>query len=249
MKIVKKLHLFCVAIGCPAVAFAAVLFFRGHPELILEDVLQKFPGALCMMGMIFCSIIPIGAVGYALFKILFSPAMATWFRLFLNRWTAWMQGKNAGRIYLPLQSFLFQILQCNKKTLHLELGQDESCLTPRGYHPEFRKECVFFRFELVTPEEPDMDLPTLRSVIQQQIWAELLNYGIAGLPAYFRDPVHGILPAVYLDRINYDEKLHLLRFDILYIATPEAAQYAMTAHQRDKTSVKPEPEIFDDDLE
>lgn len=249
MKSLKNLLLFCIGVGAPAAVFAAVQFFGENPNLLPEDVLHKFPGLLCMVGMMFCSIIPVGAISYALLRILTSPAAETHFRLLLNRWTAWQQGKNASRIYLPLQSFLFNVLQLNKKTLHLTLGDDASCLTPRGYHPEFRKDSIFFWFELVVPEEPDMDLPTLRSVIQQQIWAELLNYGIAGLPAYFRDPVHGILPAVYLDRLNYDEKQHMLRFNILYIATPEAAQYAMTAHQRDKTSVKPEPEIFDDDLE
>lgn len=113
-----------------------------------------------------------------------------------------MAAKNAAQVYPCLQEFLFCILRDNREVLGLSLGKDSSCLIPRGYAPAYRSGCVFYRFQLVTPERPEMSESILRLILQNCIDAELRSHGIAGLPSGFQSAVVGIMPSVFLDRVT-----------------------------------------------
>ena len=113
-----------------------------------------------------------------------------------------MAAKNAAQVYPCLQEFLFCILRDNREVLGLSLGKDSSCLIPRGYAPAYRSGCVFYRFQLVTPERPEMSESILRLILQNCIDAELRSHGIAGLPSGFQCAVVGIMPSVFLDRVT-----------------------------------------------
>ena len=244
----KKFLSFVVGFGLPVAACAAVLFVRENVQIMPDTVWAELPGILCMTALLFFSIFPVGAVGYGLFCFFSSEAVITWFRLQANKLAARLQGKNSANIYPCLRQFLFEVLNKNKETLRLPLGQDAACLTPRGCGTSFRKNCVFFHFELVAPEKPDMDCGVLCQIIREYLWAELRNFGISGLSTGFTINDNKTICSVFLDRVRYDEKLHLLGFDILYIASTNAAQYAIQAFQRDKDEVTPEREFCDDEL-
>ena len=244
----KKFLWFVVGLGLPIAAFAAVLFIREYVQIMPDTVWAELPGILCMTVLLFFGIFPVGAIGYGLFCFFSSEAVTTWFRLMANRLAARLQGKNSENIYPCLQQFLFEVLRKNKETLRLPVGQDATCLTPRGCSTSFRKNCVFFHFALIAPEKPDIDCNVLCQVVREYIWAELRNYGISGLSAGFSVNEQRTICTVFLDRVTYDEKLHLLGFDILYITSANSAQYALQAFQRDKDEVTPEREFCDDEL-
>lgn len=156
--------------------------------------------------------------------------------------------KNTAQIYPYLRQFLYDIAARNKEYLKLPIGKDASCLSPGGAVTVYRKNCVFYRFYLITPEKPEMDTDTLRLIFQNYVNSELNNYGIPGLPPYYRNINDQSFFSVFLDRVFYDESHRCLTFEVLFVCTEDAARYVMEAVQREAAPEQPEREIFDDDL-
>lgn len=175
-------------------------------------------------------------------------ALRTRLHLISNWISQRIAAKNAAAIYPCLQNFLFWVLSQNKEMLRLPLGNDPACLTPGGYAPAYRRRCLFYRFQLVTPDRPELDCDVLRLTIQHYITGELMNYGIVGLASGFQSAKVGMLPSVFLDRVVYDEARHLLSLDVLYVCTPEAADHVLSAIQRTAAPAQPEPTVFDDEV-
>lgn len=156
--------------------------------------------------------------------------------------------KNTTTIYPYLHSFLYETLVRNNDTLNLPLGKDYSAITPRGYRPIFRYGCVFYIFQIVMPQKPDIDDKVLRQLIQSFVNTELINYGIVGLGSYFNSSVYGTIPSVYIDRLEYIEQTKTLNFAVLYICTEEDARYVANAEKRYNSVPTPEKEVFDDEI-
>lgn len=152
------------------------------------------------------------------------------------------------KIFPCLQSFLYGILSRNSEFLHLPVGKDAGCLTPRGFSASYRNNCVFYHFDLIAADAPEMDLETLRKILQDYVDKELFNYGIAGLGATYISATEGKFFSVYLDRVSYNAAQHCLSLDVLYVCTDEAARYVHKAAQRETAPTQPEREVFDSDL-
>ena len=155
--------------------------------------------------------------------------------------------KNARVVYPCLQYFLFFVLSQNREFLQIPLGRDASSLTPQGYAPAYRSRCVFYRFQLVMPDKPEMDEKTMRLVLQNYITGELMNYGISGLSSCYLDPKIGRIPSVFIDRVFFDEAAHYLTLDVLYVCTAEAAEYVKKAIHMDSASKQPDRTVYDDE--
>lgn len=157
--------------------------------------------------------------------------------------------KNANIVSFRLKYFLFGILRRNNQVLHLPLGEDFGCLSPRELIYGCREKCTFYNFDLILPQQPDMDIETLRQIIQSFIDRELDHYGITALNSCFYSKAMGWnYWSVYLNRLTYIEAQHRLSFEVLYVCSEESAQYLVKAIQRDKHSEQPEIEVFDDDV-
>lgn len=248
MKKFKDYWWFYLVIGVCIAVFSFALFLRGEPQLSPEVICQQLPSIICMSIFFLSAIVVAGVVMYYLLPFLASKEVGTWLELRSNRLTERLRRRNTASIHPWLQQFLYYVLSQNNGTLSLPLGQDATCLTPRGQLADFRMEQVFYRFELVMAEKPDLDCAILCQVLQSYVWAELRNHGIPGLGSYFRDPTYGSILSVYVDRVVFDEGQHLLQFDLLYIDNPDAAKYAVQAHQRSKQTVQPEQEVYDDEV-
>lgn len=249
IKVSKDFLFLCLVTGVCSTVCATIFYVQGVDAGILALSISVLVHTIMFAGILLALSVLISGVFFFVFRALDSTVLRTFLSLLGNKLSARIQSKNASTIYPCLQLFLFNVLAQNKQMLNLQLGQDATCLTPLGYRSSFRKGCIFYRFELISPEAPSMDCNTLCRVIQQFIWAELNSYGIAGLPSSYQDPKYGTTPSVYLDRLQYDEGQHLLQFDLLYIANPEASSYAWQCTTlRDKAKVQIEPEVYDDDL-
>lgn len=244
----KKAAAISVCTGIVAVFVIAFACVPTAQQRFL-DALIELGVSLCFTTLCFSAAVAVGCVAYATLRLVERDAIRTRLQLLANRLSFRTQQKYAATVYRCLQLFLYDTLRQNSSTLQLPLGQDASCLVPRGYATQFRSGCLFYRFELVMPQAPEMDIAILRQIIQQHIDAELINYGIGGLTASFRHPTYGLMPSVYLDRMNYDKEAHLLQFALIYIASPETAQYACNARKRDTKKVEIEQEVFDDELQ
>lgn len=237
-----------IVLGAVILCFAKIIFIRNCPDLIPEAVWNEMPGIIFTTALSFFSFFPITAICYLLIRVFQSNPFLEWLRLLSIRIANHIQHRNIATIYPLVQQFLYDLLCVNNGTLHLPMGQDASCLTPRGMATGFRKNCVFLRFELILSEPLEMNTDTQQRIIQQYIWAELANHGIVGLNAYFQHPTYGSIPAVYLDWVRYIQEQNILQFSVLYIATPDAAKYAVEAHKQRTAPTKPEREVFDDEL-
>lgn len=235
---------------CTGIVAVFVIAFTCVPtaQQRFWDALIELGVSLCFTTLCFGAAVAIGCVAYATLRLVERDAIRTRLQLLANWLSMRTQQKYAATVYRCLQLFLYDTLRQNSSTLQLPLGQDASCLVPRGYATQFRSGCLFYRFELVMPHAPDMDITTLRQIIQTHVTAELMNYGIAGLSAWFKHPTYGVLPSVYIDRMRYDEETHLLQIEMLYISTLSSAEYACTAVKRDTRKVEPERAVFDDEL-
>ena len=235
---------------CTGIVAVFVIAFTCVPtaQQRFWDALIELGVSLCFTTLCFGAAVAIGCVAYATLRLAERDAIRTRLQLLANWLSMRTQQKYAATVYRCLQLFLYDTLRQNSSTLQLPLGQDASCLVPRGYATQFRSGCLFYRFELVMPHAPDMDITTLRQIIQTHVTAELMNYGIAGLSAWFKHPTYGVLPSVYIDRMRYDEETHLLQIEMLYISTLSSAEYACTAVKRDTRKVEPERAVFDDEL-
>lgn len=237
-----------LTMGFSIALFSLLVFLRREPQLVPEVICQQLPGIICMSIFFVCTVIVGGTVMYHLLPFLGSKEVGAWLDRLAYRLTERLRSRTAASNYPLLQQFLYRVLSLNKETLCLPLGQDATCFTPRGQLTEYRAEQVFYRFELVMPEQPSMDCTTLRQILQSYVWSELRNHGIAGLYCGFADPAYGTIPSVYVDRVSFDDGAHLLQIDLLYIDNPDASKYAVDAYQRDKGTVQPEQEVFDDEL-
>ena len=72
----------------------------------------------------------------------------------------------------------------------------------------------------------------------------MINYGIDGLAAWY-----GEAPAIYLDRLRYDDVRRVLMFDMLYVSSDNAAAALAKAWERDyPKAAAPEMDVYDDEL-
>lgn len=126
--------------------------------------------------------------------------------------------KNAQYIAPYLQAFLWQTLYRNKSLLGIDPGPDMGSLSPNSRCATYRNRAVYYVFKLVMKNGPGLDEKILQQLVNQFITAELQNYGIVGLAASY-----GEWQAIYLDRLIYDDVLHILMFDVLYVASDQAA--------------------------
>ena len=227
---------------------AAMLFFSAYPDAPFPDYWKKLFTYVQYVLLSICTI-PIGCVFvFFTMKAVESTTLRTAAHRLGLTINQRMLLKNAAYINPTLMEFLYAVLRANNETLHLPLGQDASALIPNGYCPVARAGCVFYRYQLVLPEAPEMDKRSFHQIIQEYIWAELGNHGIAGLNASFPSKTQGRLPSVFLDKVWYDGEQHLLNFELLYICTEDAAQYAMQAFQKRKPKTQPNQEVFDDEI-
>ncbi len=152
--------------------------------------------------------------------------------------------KNAQYIAPPLQLFLWQTLYRNRLVLGIDPGSDMRSLSPHGWRAVYRNNTVYYVFELVMKNAPGQGEKILQQLVNQFITAELLNYGIDGLPSFYNGRT-----AIYLDRLIYDDVRHVLMFDVLYVASDKAAAVLTSAWERDfPKAAAPEMDVFDDEL-
>lgn len=223
-------------------------YFTEPTPATLPEIAAEFTRFLCCCGIAFAAALPLAGVAALVLMFLDRSTIRTACVLGAHRLSARVAARNAATIYPCMQYFLFFVLTQNKEILKLPLGKDPSCLTPSGYSPAYRSGCVFYRFQMIAPEKPDMELSMLRQVIQSLLVGEMQNYGIHGLPSVFHSKVIGSMYTVFLDRVYYDEGQHYLGFDVLYIDSEDAAMYARSAVSREAMTQRPEMEVTDADL-
>lgn len=233
----------CMTFAGIAVCLGYWGFLNGENSMTVNGVLSTLAGIICSVAVTLLGFILLSAVLMLAVYLLSKDSVFTWFLLQINKLSERIHKRNTACIYPYVREFLFEVLSLHESTLHLPLGQDASCLTPRGEVTAFRNNCIFFRFELILPEAPAMDTDTLRAILQQYIWTELATHGISGLAASFDS-----VPTVYVDWVRYYEKTHILQFSILYISTPDMKSYAVRAEQNRKSSAAPEREVYDDEV-
>lgn len=198
----------------------------------------------------------VGEVAIAAFAV-FLIICVRWFRhhpsygtletalqLFFDKKQENLAQKNTQQIAPFLQAFLWQTLYRNKSLLGIDPGPDMRSLSPNGWRTDYRNSTVYYVFELAMRNEPGQDGKILQQIINQAITAELLNYGIVGLAASY-----GGCQAIYLDRVIYDDVRRVLMFDMLYVASDNAAAALAKAWERDyPKAAAPEMDVYDDEL-
>ena len=202
-------------------------------------------------GMLFLTmaiIFIVGAIIYLTLKHIDWNAIDTAFNLLSNRLSQRIRSKNADRIAPWLRVFLFTVLSRNVEVLPLPLGKDMTCLTPYGCSNEFRSDCVFYRFQLIANDFPDLGEGDVQRLLNQFVVAELNNYGIAGLPRCYVDTNHYVWASVFIDRVIYDRLNHLISFDLLFIASEGDVNYRRKAALRDNPQPTMEAALYDDEL-
>ncbi len=237
-----------LAVGAFAVLFALVMTVESAATYDPAVIVPLFVSFLSCTGLALVAIVVFAGIIKLLSAFLDWSAIRTAINIAAHRISFKIAANNAGAVYPYIQSFLYFVLSQNREFLHLPLGKDASCLAPAGYSPAYRSGCVFYRFHLIAPEKPDMDIPLLRQIIQSYIVAEAQNYGINGLPPVFQSKAVGTMPSVFLDRLYYDEGMHFIGFDVLYIDNENAAVYARKAIMREAALKQPEAEVTDADL-
>ena len=181
---------------------------------------------------------------FLLFRFLDWNVLKTTIHLTAKKLSAYLHKKNSGNITPCLRSFLYELLKRNNDMLQLKLGQDLSCLFVNG--DTVRKDCVFYRFSLITTKPPYED-KQLQQIIQGYINSELADFGILGLSPIYKS-ITAQCYSVYLDRCFYDESNSCLVFDVLYVCTEQSASYLKSAIERDTENTKPERTVYDDEL-
>lgn len=176
-------------------------------------------------------------------------AAETRFRLFVFNRRKTLALRNAAQIAPALQYFLYTVLRRNKSTLGIDPGPDCGSLSPNGRAVAFRNNTLYYVMELVAPTSPEMEIDTLRKLINQFAFSELTNYGTVNLPSYFITNRGKAYPSVYLDRLSYDDVHHVLVFELLFVCSDQAVAALEKAWERDRPqAAKAEPEVFDDDV-
>ena len=171
-------------------------------------------------------------------------ALETSLHLFLAKKRQNIALKNTQQIAPYLRAFFWQMLYRNRLVLGIDPGSDMRSLSPHGWRAVYRNNTVYYVFELVMKNAPEQGEKILQQLINQFIIAELLNYGIDGLPSLYNGRT-----AIYLDRLIYDDVRHVLMFDVLYVASDKAAAALTSAWERDfPKAAAPEMDVFDDEL-
>ena len=230
-------------------ALAALFFFVLHEEPVPVPSTEaaEFWRCLIFLGVALPGSVLLFGGLWSVLWVLDRPAVKTGAHLLAGFLSRKIALKNARVVYPCLQYFLFFFLFRNKEVLQIPLGRDASSLTPQGYAPAYRSRCVFYRFQLVMPDKPEMDEKTMRLVLQNYITGELMNYGISGLSSCYLDPKIGRIPSVFIDRVFFDEAAHYLTLDVLYVCTAEAAEYVKKAIHMDSAPKQPDRTVYDDE--
>lgn len=235
-------------LGATAALSALIIEMRATTTFDLTVIVPHFLTILSCTGVTLVAAVLFAGIVMLLIKFLDWSTIRTAVNLAAHRLSFRFAAKNAGNIYPCIQQFLYFVLSQNQEFLHLPLGKDASCLNPVGYSPAYRSGCVFYRFQLIVPDKPEMDIPLLRQIIQSYIVGEIQNHGIAGLPAVFQSISVGTMPSLFLDRIYFDEGMHFLGFDVLFVDNENAAVYARNAVIRNVASKQSPVEVSDVDL-
>lgn len=156
------------------------------------------------------------------------------------------RSKNADIIFPRLRYFLFTVLKKNNDFLGLPLGEDELCLNMDGV--AFRQNNIFYRFSMILPEDLEQDTETLRQLIQSYIEQELATFGCYGLRSVYGNDKYGSWWSIYLDKIEPNEKLHRLSFELLYISNTYSAIYRKRIFDRENTVPQQEKTVYDDEI-
>lgn len=237
-----------LVLGAAAALFALIIEARIMTAFELAVIVPQFISLLACAGITLVAAVLFAGIVRMLFTFLDWSAVRTAINLAVHRLSFKIASKNAGSIYPCIQHFLYFVLSQNREFLRLPLGKDATCLVPAGYVPAYRSGCVFYRFQLIAPEKPEMDISLLRQIIQSYIVAEIHNHGISGLPAVFLSKTIGTMPGLFLDRVYYDEGMRFIGFDVLFIDNENAAVYARNAVMRDAAPKQTAVEVTDADL-
>lgn len=246
----QKLLLLFVVLGTVCVAVAVIIAcVQDTPITDYAAAAWELGRNLLACGMVcFCMVLFAGLVGVLAYYVDWGVVLQGIKRVGRDL-TNSLLAKNADLVSYRLRYFLFGVLSRNNQVLHLPLGEDFGCLSPRELIYGCRGKCVFYNFDLILPQQPDIDLEALRQIIQSFIDRELDHYGITALNSCFHSKAMGQnYWSVYLNRLTYIEAQHRLSFEVLYVCSEESAKYLVKAIQRDKHNEQPEIEVFDDDL-
>ena len=240
-KLLKKL----AAITCLAVLVVVIMAIRGYPstwETIAQSAVQVSFGLIISMVVMgdFCII----TIVYG--KLIDRAALRTRIALWLHRLMAKLRAKNSASIYPWLQNFLFTVLTKYNDQLQLPVGADMGCLTPDGRKIVFRKGSVFYAFQLLVNDLPDMDADKLKLLLNQRIHAELCNYGIPGLHTSF-SYAGAVFDSVYVDRMIYDAERSIINLELLFVVCPQDAENIKAALIRDMPKSAPVVTVYDDE--
>ena len=201
----------------------------------------------------------ISCIGTLLFAIFTKLIISIWhwldhdaiqnrLRIWSYRLCEWCRSRNSKTIYPRLQNFIFYVMNKNKEQFPLPVGNDISCLTPYGMMYTYRHSCVFYRFQLVVPDTPDLPVTHLKRLLQHYITTESRNYGIVGLYNTYEDFRHNVWDSIYVDQMALDEENHILSFDILYVSSEKASNYMILAMQLEQPSSNNMQEVYDDEV-
>lgn len=227
--------------------------------LILQLYLEQHPKNPWELLQILFPIYLTSGIGLVLFISFAKLAIGIWhwldrdsIQVFIKdlvlRFNFWRRSRNAEKVYPLLQNFLYHVLTQNKDFLPLPVGSDISCLTPLGKNYVYRNDCVFYRFQLVISETPNMPVSQIKQLFQYYIFSESRNHGIIGLYNIYQDFFQNSWDTVQIDRMWMDEENHILSFEILYVITEKASDYMLHVRQNEQSSKNTFYEVYDDEL-
>lgn len=242
----KETISFCVSCTLLGAILITFVILRNNQSLPLPAVLP-----LCVFGCLvyLTNVVIIFGAFYYLGKIFMKidkSAIEEHCWLIALRVSDKRKSKNVDIIFPRLRYFLFTVLKKNNEFLDLPLGKDELCLNMDG--TAFRQNNIFYRFSLILPEDLEQDAETLRQLIQSYIEQELATFGCYGLRSAYGNDKYGSWWSIYLDKIEPNEKLHRLSFELLYISNTYSAIYRKRIFDRENTVPKQEKTVYDDEI-
>lgn len=238
---------FCLVCTLLGAVLVSLIVLRNNQPLALKSLIP-----LCLVGCLvyLVSVCIIFIVSYYFGNILRKidkSAFEEHCWLLALRISDKRRSKNADIIFPRLRYFLFSVLKKNNEFLSLPLGEDELCLNMDGV--AFRQNNIFYRFSMILPEDLEQDTETLRQLIQSYIEQELATFGCYGLRSAYGNDKYGSWWSIYLDKIEPNEKLHRLSFELLYISNTYSAIYRKQIFDRENAAPKQENTVYDDEIE
>ena len=215
----------------------SLIILRDNQTLTFTSVLP-----LCVIGctVYLLNVLVISLVIYFIGNIMKRidyGVLEEYFRLIALKISDKRRSKNSEIIAPRLRYFLFSVLDKNK----------ELSLTMDGI--VFRQNCSFYRFSMILPEDLEQDAETFRQLIQSYVEQELATFGCYGLRSAYGSNKYGNWWSIYLDKIEPNEKLHRLSFELLYISNTYSAIYRKRIFERENAAPKQETVVFDDEIE